>query len=198
MINKILLLLKYINMHTLLLIIFLLYSNLSFSEIKSINLGHLKKNSSGKIVFLRHAFAPGNGDPSDFKFNDCSTQRNLSKSGVEQAMKIGKIIKNNKVKFNKIYSSYWCRCLDTAKYLDIGNVIPHKGLNSFYENIVDKEETINSFKSLLKKIKPSEYPLLMVTHYVVISEITGLSVSSGEMVVYDIKTKKSKYLKIIE
>ena len=58
--------------------------------------------------------------------------------------------------------------------------------------------TINSFKILLKKIKPSEYPVLMVTHYVVISEITGLSVSSGEMVMYDIKTKKSKYLKIIE
>lgn len=185
-------------MHKLFLIIFLLYSNLSFSEIKSINFDQFKKNSNGKIIFLRHAFAPGNGDPSDFKFNDCSTQRNLSQSGVAQAMKIGKIIKNNKVKFNKIYSSYWCRCLDTAKYLDIGNVIPHKGLNSFYENIVNREETINSFKSLLKKIKPSEYPLLMVTHYVVISEITGLSVSSGEMVMYDIKTKKSKYLKIIE
>ena len=80
-------------MHTLFLIIFLLYSNLSFSEIKTINFDQFKKNSSGKIIFLRHAFAPGNGDPSDFKFNDCSTQRNLSQSGVAQAMKIGKIIK---------------------------------------------------------------------------------------------------------
>ena len=79
--------------------------------------------------------------------------------------------------------------------MDVGKAIPHKGLNSFYENIFDKQETLISLNNLILNINHSSKPILMVTHYVVIQAMTGLSVSSGEMVVYDIKTKQSKYLK---
>ena len=80
--------------------------------------------------------------------------------------------------------------------MDVGIAMPHKGLNSFYENIVDKQETLISLNNLILNINHSSKTILMVTHYVVIQAMTGLSVSSGEMVVYDIKTKQSKYLKV--
>ena len=51
----------------------------------------------GKLIFIRHAYAPGNGDPDGFNLNDCSTQRNLSNEGREQAKKIGKFFHKNKI-----------------------------------------------------------------------------------------------------
>ena len=73
----------------------------------------LKKENN--IIFIRHAIAPGNGDPPNFDILDCSTQRNLSKNGELQALKIGKFFKENDIKFTKVLSSEWCRCKDTAK-----------------------------------------------------------------------------------
>lgn len=175
--------------------IFILYiflPSFSYSENISISFEQLRSNSSGKIIFLRHAIAPGNGDPENFHLNDCSTQRNLSEEGIKQALKIGSYLK--KITFEKKFSSFWCRCLETSKYLNLGEFLPHKGLNSFYEMKVDKAKTLNSLNYLIKTLNIYDGPTIMVTHYVTIFAITGLSVSSGEMVVYDIKTKKSKYL----
>ena len=149
-----------------------------------------------KIIFVRLELAPGNGDPINFKIDDCSTQRNLNKKGINQALLLGKILRKNGIFFETVYSSLWCRCLQTSKYMDVGKAMPHKGLNSFYENIVDKQETLISLNNLILKLDHSQKPILMVTHYVVIKAITGLSVSSGEMVAYNIKTKQSKYLKV--
>ena len=173
-----------------------IFSNFSYAENNIINLTEFKKASYGKIIFIRHALAPGNGDPTNFKMDDCSTQRNLNKEGVNQALTVGKILKENKIIFQSVYSSMWCRCLQTSKYMAAGKIIPHKGLNSFYENKVNKEETLNFLNNLIIKLDNSQKPILMVTHYVVIKAITGLSVSSGEMVAYNIKTKQSKYLKV--
>ena len=175
---------------------YFLYSNFSYAEDNSLNLDQFKNSNYEKIVFIRHALAPGNGDPINFKIDDCSTQRNLNMEGIIQARKIGKLLKENKIIFQSVYSSMWCRCLQTSKYMDAGKTIPHKGLNSFYENIVNKEETLNFLNNLIMKLDHSQKPILMITHYVVIKAITGFSVSSGEMVVYNIKTKQSKYLKV--
>ena len=68
----------------------------------------------GKLIFIRHAYAPGGGDPDNFDINDCNTQRNLSNSGREQANKIGFFFKVNNILIDKIYSSEWCRCKETA------------------------------------------------------------------------------------
>ena len=67
-----------------------------------------------KIVFIRHALAPGNGDPDNFVINDCSTQRNLSQKGIEQSKNIGNFFRENKIKIDAVLSSEWCRCKDTA------------------------------------------------------------------------------------
>ena len=92
----------------LILLSLFLNKALASSEI----LNSLKEGN--KIVFIRHALAPGNGDPDNFVINDCSTQRNLSKTGVEQSKKIGNFFRKNKIKIDAVLSTEWCRCKDTA------------------------------------------------------------------------------------
>ena len=104
-----------------------------------------------KLVFIRHAIAPGNGDPNNFDINDCSTQRNLNKDGIEQSKKIGKLFKDYKIPIDKVLSSEWCRCKDTAKYA-FENFTTFNALNSFYDEKFAANETkqINDLKKLIK------------------------------------------------
>ena len=85
----------------------------------------------GKLIFIRHAYAPGNGDPDNFNLNDCSTQRNLSKEGRKQAKYIGEFFKNKKIKVDKVLSSEWCRCKETA-VIAFSNYKTESFLNSFF------------------------------------------------------------------
>jgi phosphohistidine phosphatase SixA len=168
-----------------------LYANENYITLKE-----FKNNSDNQIIFMRHSLAPGFGDPENFNLNDCSKQRNLDKRGIEQSKIVGNAFKENDIVFNKIFSSFWCRCKDTAFYLNIGDYNTHKGLNSFFEDHVDRGQTILELNKLIDSLKPHKGPYLMVTHYVVVQAISELSVSSGGMVVYDMISTKSKYLKI--
>ena len=101
-----------------------------------------------KIIFIRHAIAPGNGDPENFNIKDCSTQRNLSESGIKQSKKIGLFFKNNKIKIDQVLSSEWCRCKDTAE-LAFKNFKTFKPLNSFYDPRFAHNEEMEQRKDLL-------------------------------------------------
>ncbi len=140
-----------------------------------------------KIIFIRHAIAPGNGDPENFNIKDCNTQRNLSENGIKQSKKIGFFFKNNKIKIDKVLSSEWCRCKDTAKYA-FENFETFNALNSFYDERFAKNETkqINDLKQYIKNWD-SDKNLVFVTHYVVISSILNIGTSSGEIIVSDKK-----------
>ena len=92
-------------------------------------------SSKGNIALIRHTIAPGVGDPPEFSINDCDTQRNLSKEGRLQAKRLGDRFRKNGIETAKIFSSQWCRCLETAKYLNLGDVIIEPGLNSFFQGI---------------------------------------------------------------
>ena len=110
-------------------------NNSAFSDDKI-----LKSLKEGKkLIFIRHAIAPGNGDPENFNIKDCSTQRNLSENGIKQSKKIGLFFKNNKIKIDKVLSSEWCRCKDTAKYA-FKNFETFDALNSFYDERFAKNE----------------------------------------------------------
>ena len=137
----------------------------------------------GKLIFIRHAYAPGSGDPDNFNLNDCSTQRNLSKEGQRQAEYIGEFFKNNKVKIDKVLSSEWCRCKETAK-IAFKNFSTNSFLNSFYSSkfAKNKDKQVKALKEYIKKFK-SDKNLVLVTHYVLISEILNYGPSSGEIVV---------------
>ena len=137
----------------------------------------------GKLIFIRHAYAPGSGDPDNFNLNDCSTQRNLSKEGQRQAKYIGEFFRNNKVKIDKVLSSEWCRCKETAK-IAFKNFSTNSFLNSFYSSkfAKNKNKQVKALKEYIKKFK-SDKNLVLVTHYVLISEILNYGPSSGEIVV---------------
>ena len=154
----------------------------------------LKKENN--IIFIRHAIAPGNGDPPNFDISDCSTQRNLSKDGELQALKIGEFFKKNDIKFTKVLSSEWCRCKDTAK-IAFGNYETKNFLNSFYDERFseNKDKQILDFQKFIRNWNKTGN-LVLVTHYVVISEILDLTTSSGEIVITDTNLKFLSSLEI--
>ncbi len=90
----------------ILIIFFIILSSLNNNAFSSDKI--LKSLKEGnKLVFIRHAIAPGNGDPNNFDINDCSTQRNLDQNGIEESKKIGQFFRNNKIKIDKVLSSQW-------------------------------------------------------------------------------------------
>ena len=138
-----------------------------------------------KLIFIRHAYAPGSGDPSNFNLNDCSTQRNLSKEGREQSKYIGEFFRENNIKIDKVLSSEWCRCKETAK-IAFEDFSTNSFLNSFYSSkyAKNKNKQIKALNNYIKKFK-SDKNLILITHYVLISEVLNYAPSSGEIVVSD-------------
>ena len=147
---------------------------------------------------IRHALAPGFGDPQNFDLNNCSTQRNLDGEGREQAFRIGEKIKAARIKFSKIYSSQWCRCLETAKNMNLGEITVEPGLNSFFQGIVPKEKTLSILRERLKSIETNQQLVLMVTHQVTITAVTGITVSSGGVVAFNTNSGESREVRILD
>lgn len=154
----------------------------------------IKKNISANVIFLRHALAPGVGDPENFIKEDCSTQRNLNNKGRLQARLIGNYLRSTNLKFSQILTSEWCRCIDTAKELNLGQWTTFSGLNSFFQVYEKKDQVMNKLQKKLDSLGYSDLALF-VTHQVVISEQTGIVPRSGEMVLYNSITKqKARYM----
>ena len=166
-----------------------------YSEESFISLEKLKNHDMDKVIFLRHALAPGNGDPSNFNVNDCSTQRNLDQVGIVQSRMLGNTLKKIGIKFSKIYSSFWCRCKDTTLNMNIGEFKTHEGLNSFYEKHADRKLTLIKLNNLVNSFDKLGGPYLLVTHYVNILAFTGLSTTSGGMVAFDLNSQESIHIK---
>ena len=142
------------------------------------------------IVFMRHALAPGFGDPDRFELGDCSTQRNLDTNGRNQAQLIGRELLTSGIHFSEILSSEWCRCRETASLLNKGKWRVFSGLNSFFQDYADREETLNNLNSKLAQMEDGV--TLMISHQIVIRAITGSTTRSGELVVFNSKTKAFK------
>jgi phosphohistidine phosphatase SixA len=142
--------------------------------------------AGGHILMIRHAMAPGNGDPSNFRIGDCSTQRNLDASGRTQAQNIGKWLRSKGIESARVYSSQWCRCLETANLLNLGVVQELRALNSFYERIQDRESNLRALNAFIARQPVQGNLIILVTHFVTIGAMTGKSVSSGEGVLLKI------------
>jgi len=147
----------------------------------------LKKG--GNLIFIRHALAPGGGDPDNFDINDCSTQRNLNIDGIEQSKKIGNFFKQHEIPIYKTISSQWCRCKETA-LIAFSDYKIENFLNSFFSEKlrINKELQMKNLKSYVKKWDKKKN-LILVTHYVVILEAINYAASSGEIVVSDTNFK---------
>ena len=111
------------------LIIFIFFNSPIKADSNEAIISELQKG--GKLIFIRHAYAPGGGDPSNFDINNCDTQRNLNDEGKVQSKNIGNFFKQNDIPINKIYSSEWCRCKETAE-IAFKNYETKIFLNSFF------------------------------------------------------------------
>ena len=142
-------------------------------------------SEGGKLIFIRHAYAPGSGDPDNFDLSNCASQRNLSQEGINQAKTINSFFLKSNLSSNLVLSSEWCRCKQTAKYA-FENYQTKSFLNSFFSQKFshNKAKQIEELKKFIKEWN-GKGNLIFVTHYVVISEILNLSVSSGEIIIAD-------------
>jgi broad specificity phosphatase PhoE len=133
------------------------------------------------LAMMRHASAPGTGDPPGFSLGICSTQRNLSDAGRAQARRVGDLFRENGVAAARVYSSQWCRCLETAAGLALGPVMEEPLLNSFFGVPEDGREQTVRLRAWLASL-PRAAPLVLVTHQVNITGFTSIVPQSGELV----------------
>lgn len=141
----------------------------------------LQQFSEGRhVLMIRHASAPGNGDPAHFQLRECNTQRNLDDDGRAQARAIGRWLKARGITRAQVYSSQWCRCLETARLLGLGEPIELPALNSFYQKVEDREPNLRALRDFLAARATSNSPVVLVTHQVTITAITGVYPASGE------------------
>jgi phosphohistidine phosphatase SixA len=137
--------------------------------------------SDGVHALMRHAIAPGTGDPANFTLGDCSTQRNLNETGREQARNTGNVIRSKGIQISSVMTSQWCRCVDTARLLDVGPVAEEPALNSFFRDRSTEPTQTRKIKKQLAGLADSEKRLL-VTHQVNITALTGIFPRSGEII----------------
>lgn len=139
-------------------------------------------HTPGHVVLIRHAIAPGTGDPPGFRVDDCGTQRNLSEDGRAQARRIGLRFREHGIMAAQVYSSQWCRCLDTARLLALGPVNPLPLLNSFFGKGDAGGRQDRALRDWLARQRGSAL-VVLVTHQVNISALTGMHAGTGDMVV---------------
>lgn len=142
------------------------------------------RQGTGYVVLLRHAQTiAGTGDPPGFRLNDCATQRNLSKAGRQQALRIGKAFRDRNIPIRQVLSSQYCRCLDTAKLLALGTVKPFPVLNSIFVDRTSANQQTTQVRQQILSHRNTSGVVVMVSHFVNINDISGIGPQSGEAVV---------------
>jgi len=147
------------------------------------------------VLLMRHADAPGYGDPAGYVIGQCPTQRNLGDYGKKQAKAIGFWLREQGVSKAQIFSSPWCRCSDTAQLLDLGSVRMEASLGSFFDDMSLEKKQTKELEQLIKSEldKQSKLPIILVTHHVNIRTFMGKNVSQGDMVLVRVN-KNGEYI----
>ena len=131
------------------------------------------------LLIMRHTLAPGSGDPAGFVLEDCSTQRNLNHEGQQQAKRWGELLRQQHSGAIAVYSSQWCRCLDTARLMDLTTPTPLPVLNSFFAGRGDGDKQTQALMQQFA-IAQTAQPTVLVTHQVNFTALTGIFPRSGE------------------
>ncbi|KPP98045.1 MAG: histidine phosphatase family protein [Marinobacter sp. HL-58] len=134
------------------------------------------------VLMLRHALAPGTGDPDKFKVDDCSTQRNLNDTGREQARAWKPFLAEHGIDEARVFSSQWCRCLETAREMDVGPVEEMISLNSFFRSRGDGQMQTRQTIAIVNEMEPGP-PVVLVSHQVNVTELADVFPSSNEGVI---------------
>lgn len=141
------------------------------------------RQGRGYVILFRHAVAPGTGDPADFRLDDCSTQRNLSAEGRQQAVEIGEVLRQQNIPVSRVLSSQWCRCLETARLMNVGQVEPFSALNSFFQDRGTERSQTEQLRQFILQNRDNAEVTIMVTHQVNITAISTIVPRPGSAVV---------------
>jgi len=147
------------------------------------------------VLLIRHADAPGYGDPAGYVISQCSTQRNLGDYGKKQAKAIGSWLNKQGIDKAQMISSPWCRCSDTAQLMDLGPVKIEPSLGSFFDDMSLEKKQTKELEQLIKGEldKQAKVPVILVTHHVNIRAYMGKNVSQGDMVLVKVN-KNGEYV----
>lgn len=149
--------------------------------------------TNGTVVLFRHALAPGTGDPPGFRLNDCRTQRNLNAEGRAQARRIGEAFRERSVTVPRVLTSQWCRARDTATLAFPGLVRDEAAFNSFFGDAAKEAAQTHAARNVLSRWMGTGV-LVVVTHQVNITALTGIVPTSGEGVIVRFEDDRLKVL----
>jgi len=135
----------------------------------------------GSVIVLRHSYAPGGFDPPGARLDDCSTQRNLDERGRAQARAIGEAFRQHGVTVGTVLSSPRCRCMDTGR-LAFGSARSWLPLQGALNDPELRQRQIAEIQQAIAAHR-SGPPLVLVTHGSVVTDLTGVNVQMGELVV---------------
>lgn len=136
----------------------------------------------GTAALMRHATAPGIGDPEGFRLDDCTTQRNLDAAGRAEARAMGAAFRARGIRVDRVLTSRWCRCRDTARLLDVASVEDFSALDSLFGARAAAAERGAAVQELLAARAATE-KLVLVTHQANIRALTGSGLQSAEIIV---------------
>jgi len=136
----------------------------------------------GQVVLMRHAVTtPGVGDPPGFRLDECSTQRNLTDAGREDARRVGAAFRARSIPIGRVLSSPWCRCLETAR-LAFGGAEVWTPLSNLFDNRAREPEQMRALREIAGR-RPAGGNLLLITHGSVVFPLTGIQPAPAELVV---------------
>ena len=175
-------------------IILIVVASLLLSPAAATEAGWALLREGGQVVLLRHAMTPGSGDPGNFNVDDCSTQRNLSETGREQADRLGVLISVRAAHTEQVLSSRYCRCLETAQYA-FDDLKPEifEALDPLSVVLDDAQAQIAAIVERVKSFSGSGN-LVMITHKENIEALTGISARQGEAVIVRADSDKLRAL----
>src|SRR5688500_15071946 len=138
--------------------------------------------AGGQVILIRHTItAPGAGDPPGMRLDDCRTQRNLTDAGRQHARRIGEEWRKRGIPLERVISSPWCRCLETAR-LAFGKAEISEALSNLFGRSENSERQVREMRALVSR-HAGKGNLVLVSHGSTISALTGISPGTGEMVV---------------
>lgn len=137
--------------------------------------------SGGHVVLMRHAVTtPGAGDPAGMRLDDCSTQRNLTDEGQRHARQIGEAFRGRAIAIDRVLSSPWCRCIETAR-LAFGKGEVWQPLANLFGRPENEAKQLDELRAFVSEIRAGN--VVLVSHGSTIAALTGVSLGTGEMVI---------------
>lgn len=137
----------------------------------------------GVVALMRHALAPGGGDPANFTIGNCATQRNLSEAGRNQARATGALMRKQGVAAVRLYSSQWCRCKETARLLGFGEPQELPALNSLHGRPQNRDAQVAELKRFIAALPKHAPTHILVSHHATIGALIDVYLGSGDLVV---------------